>query len=465
MNRLSAILLFTLAGCAVGPDYKRPDAQVPASYKELEGWRDARPQDDLPRGQWWSVFADPELDRLLARVDVSNQNVRAAEARVRQARSVIDQARAAFFPPINANASGVRSKAPSLSNSPSFATGAVNTWNANLNTSWELDFWGKLRRGLEASSASFQASDAQLEAAKLSARASLAQAYFNLRAADSTKKLLEDTVAAYKKSLELTENRYKAGVVPRLDVVQAEVQLKSTQAQLIDLGVDRAQFEHAIALLVGEAPANFSIAPAPLTLKMPAIPVAMPSTLLERRPDVAAAERNAAAANARIGIAKAAMYPSLTLSGTYGARSSALADLFSAPSRLWSIGAAATAPLFDAGLRRAQTNQAIAVYDEEVATYRQTVLVAFQEVEDNLAALRILDEEAALQREVVEAAQRVVELTGNQYQAGVVSYLNVITAQATLLSNQRAEASILSRRLTASVALVKALGGGWSAPE
>ena len=465
MKRLSTILFIALAGCAVGPDYKRPDVPVSSTFKELEGWRDARPQDDLPRGQWWSVFGDAELDRLLARIEVSNQNVRAAEARVRQARSVTDQARSAFFPPINANASGVRSKAPSLSNSPSFATGAVNTWNANLATSWELDFWGKLRRTLEASDASWQASDAQLEAAKLSARASLAQAYFNLRAAESTQKLLQDTVAAYQKSLDLTQNRYNAGVAARVDVVQAEVQLKSAQAQLIDIGVDRATFEHAIAILVGDAPANFSLASAPLTLKMPSIPVGMPSTLLERRPDVAAAERNAASANAKIGIAKAAMFPSLTLSGTVGYRSSVLADLFSAPSRLWSLGAAATAPLFDAGLRRAQTDQAIAVYDEQVATYRQTVLIAFQEVEDNLATLRILDEEARIQDEVVAGARRALELTLNQYQAGVVSYLNVITAQATLLTNERAAANILNRRLTASVLLVKALGGGWSAPE
>ena len=462
MKRLSTIVLLALAGCAVGPDYKRPDVPISATFKELEGWRDARPQDDLPRGQWWSVFADPELDRLLQRVDVSNQNVRAAEARVRQARSVMDQARAAFFPPINANASGVRSKAPSLSNSPSFATGAVNTWNANLNTSWELDFWGKLRRSLEASDTAAQATDAQLEAAKLSARASLAQAYFGLRAADSTKKLLEDTVAAYQKSLDLTENRYKAGVAARVDVVQAEVQLKSAQAQLIDAGVDRATFEHAIALLVGEAPANFTLATAPLAVAMPSIPVAMPSTLLERRPDVAAAERNAASANAKIGVAKAAMFPTLKLSGTVGYRSSTLADLFSAPSRLWSLGAAAAAPLFDAGLRRAQTDQAIAVYDEQVATYRQTVLTAFQEVEDNLATLRILDDEARIQDEVVAGARRALELTMNQYQAGVVSYLNVITAQATLLTNERAAANILSRRLAASVLLVKALGGGWS---
>ena len=459
------VCIFLLSGCAVGPDYKRPDIPISASFKELEGWRDARPQDDLPRGQWWSVFGDPELDRLLARVDVSNQNVRAAEARVRQARALVAQARAGIFPAVNANASANRSKSPSLSNDPSFATGAVNTYNASLSTSWEVDLWGRLRRSLEAGDASWKASEAELEAAKLSARAALAQAYFNLRAADSTRRLLEDTVAAYRKSLELTENRYKAGVVPRVDVVQAEVQLKSTQAQLIDLGVERAQFEHAIALLVGEPPANFALAPMQAVIALPALPVGLPSTLLERRPDIAAAERAVAAANARIGVAQAARYPTLNLTGTYGSRSATLGDLFTAPSRLWSIGAAAVAPLFDAGLRKAQSEQAIAVYDEEVAGYRQTVLTAFQEVEDNLAALRILDEEARLQREVVAAAQRAVELTNNQYQAGVVSYLNVITAQATLLSNQRAEANILSRRLTASVVLVRALGGGWSAAE
>ena len=464
MKKLSVLFVF-LAGCAVGPDYKRPDVPISSSFKELEGWRDARPQDDLPRGQWWSVFRDAELDRLLARVDVSNQNVRAAEARVRQARALVAQARAGIFPAVNANASANRSKSPSLSNDPSFATGAVNTYNASLSTSWEVDLWGRLRRSLEAGDAPWKASEAELEAAKLSARAALAQAYFNLRAADSTRMLLEGTVGAYRKSLELTENRYKAGVVPRVDVVQAEVQLKSTQAQLLDLGVERAQLEHAIALLVGEPPANFALAPAQAVAAMPALPVGLPSTLLERRPDIAAAERAVAAANARIGVAQAARYPALSLTGTYGSRSATLGDLFTAPSRLWSIGAAAVAPLFDAGLRKAQSEQAIAVYDEEVAAYRQTVLTAFQEVEDNLAALRILDEEATLQREVVAAAQRAVELTNNQYQAGVVSYLNVITAQATLLSNQRTEANILSRRLAASVALVKALGGGWSMPE
>jgi NodT family efflux transporter outer membrane factor (OMF) lipoprotein len=463
--RFFAILLLLLSGCAVGPDYQRPDVPNSSSFRELEGWTHARPQDDVPRGQWWTVFGDAELDRLLQRVDVSNQNVRAAEARVRQARSLVDQARAGLFPQVNANASANRGKSPSLASDPSFAQGASNTFNANIGATWELDLWGRVRRSVEANDASWQASAADLEAAKLSARAALAQAYFSLRVTDATRQLLQNTVEAYQRNYELTQNRYKAGVAARVEVVQAEVQLKSAQAQLLDLGVDRAQFEHAIAILVGEPPSKLVIAPAPLGLEMPRIPVGLPSTLLERRPDVAAAERNVAAANARIGVAKAAMYPTLDLTGTYGSRAANIGDLFTAPSRLWSIGAAAVQPLFDAGLRRAQTDQAIAAYDEDVALYRQAVLTAFQEVEDNLATLRILEEEARVQEEVVAAARRSVELTNNQYQAGVVSYLNVIVAQTTLLANERSAANVLGRRLTASVGLIRALGGGWSAPE
>jgi NodT family efflux transporter outer membrane factor (OMF) lipoprotein len=334
-----------------------------------------------------------------------------------------------------------------------------------LSASWEVDLWGRVRRSVEAGEASWQASAAQLEAARLSARSALAQNYFLLRVADSTQQLLADTVAAYQRSLELTRNRYAAGVVARVDVVQAEVQLKSAQAQLIDLGVNRAQLEHAIALLVGEAPAKFAVAPAPLALKMPDIPLALPSALLERRPDIAAAERNMAAANAQIGVAKAAFFPTLTLTGSTGFRSTTFADLLTAPSRFWSIGGALAQAVFDAGLRRAQTDQAIAAYDADVATYRQTVLIAFQEVEDNLAALRILEQEASVQDEVVQGARQAVELTVNQYRAGIVSYLNVITAQATLLANERAAADIRGRRLTASVALIKALGGGWTSEE
>jgi NodT family efflux transporter outer membrane factor (OMF) lipoprotein len=464
MNRF-VFLVVLLAGCAVGPDYQRPEMEAPAEFKEAAGWRQAQPRDALPRGSWWTIFADTELDALMKRVDVSNQNIRVAEAQFRQARAVADQARAGLFPAVNANASATRSKAPSLSNQPSFATGAVNNYNAGLNATWELDIWGRVRRSVEAGEASWQASAAELEAARLSARAALAQNYFALRVADSTKQLLEDTVAAYQRSLDLTRNRYDAGVAARVDIVQAEVQLKSAQAQLIDLGVERAQLEHAIALLVGQAPANFALAPVPLALKMPEIPVAMPSALLERRPDIAAAERNMAAANAQIGVAKAAYFPTLTLSGAAGFRSTSFADLFTAPSRFWSIGGALAQAVFDAGLRRAQTDQAIAAYDADVATYRQTVLTGFQEVEDNLAALRILEDEARVQDEVVQAARHAVELTLNQYKAGIVSYLNVISAQTTAYTNERTAANIEGRRLTAAVALIKALGGGWTTEE
>ena len=461
--RKIAFLFGFLAGCAAGPDYVRPQLEAPAQFKEMQGWRQAEPRDALPRGTWWTMFGDRELDALMARVDLSNQTLRAAEARFRQSRALADQARAALFPALSANASATRSKSPSLSNQPSFAVGAVNNYNVALNTSWELDVWGRVRRSVEAGEASWQASAAELEAARLSAYAALAQNYFALRVADATRQVLQDTVAAYERTLELTRNRYAAGVVARVDVVQAEVQWKSAQAQLIDVGVERAQLEHAIALLVGEAPAAFSIERAPFAASMPAIPVGLPSELLERRPDIAAAERNAAAANARIGVAQAAFFPTITLSGAAGFRSTDSANLFTTPSRFWSLGGALAQAVFDGGLREAQKEQAIAVYDEDAATYRQTVLTAFQEVEDNLAALRILEEEARLQDEVVQAARHALELTTNQYKAGIVSYLNVISAQTTLLSNERTASSLLGRRLSASVALVKASGGGWSA--
>ena len=465
MRTAIVLLLAALAGCAVGPDYVRPKVEAPAQYKELEGWRAAAPNDAAPKGEWWTLFADAELDRLVARVDISNQNIRIAEARLRQARAASDQARAALFPALNANGSATRTKSPSLPNAPSFATGAVNNFSASLNASWEPDFWGGVRRSVEAGEAGFQASAADLENARLSARATLAQNYFALRVADATRATLEETVAAFDRTLKLTQNRYAAGVAARVDVVQAEVQLKSAQAQLIDIGVQRAQLEHAIALQLGLAPADFALAPAPLAARMPGIPVGLPSELLERRPDVAAAERRAAAANANIGVAQAAFFPTVTLSASGGSRTTSLAELFTAPTRFWSLGAALAQPLFDAGLRSAQKAQAVATYDEQVATYRQTVLAGFQEVEDNLAALRVLEEEATLQDEVVQAARQAMELTTNQYQAGVVSYLNVINAQATLLANQRTAASILGRRLTASVDLIKALGGGWNARE
>jgi NodT family efflux transporter outer membrane factor (OMF) lipoprotein len=375
------------------------------------------------------------------------------------------QSRAALFPTLDANASITRSRSPTGLVGGTTAGRIINSRSVGLSSSWELDLWGGLRRALESSTAGVQASAADLAAARLSAQAELASDYFQLRVLDAQKQLLDDTATAFDKSLELTRNRYTAGVAAKVDVVQAETQLKSTQAQAIDTGVQRAQFEHAIAILIGKPPSEFSLASVPLAVTMPRVPLGLPSELLERRPDVAAAERRAAAANARIGVAKAAYFPSLTLSGNTGFRSAAATDLFAASSRFWSIGPALAQSIFDAGLRRAQTEQAIAAYDATVAEYRQAVLAGFQEVEDNLAALRILEEEAQVQDDAVRAARESVLLTTNQYKAGIVSYINVVTVQTTQLSNERTAVGILGRQLVAAVTLVKALGGGWSAAE
>ncbi len=466
MRRSAAVILaLALAACAVGPDYRRPDVEVSAAYKEAAGWKVAEPQDESNRGNWWEIFGDPQLSALMESVDISNQNVLLAEARFRQARALAAQSRAALFPTLDANASITRSRSPTGVVGGTTAGRIIDNRSVALNSSWEIDLWGRLRRALESSAASAQASAADLAAARLSAQAELASSYFQLRVLDAQKQLLGDTVTAFDKSLELTRNRYAAGVAAKVDVVQAETQLKSTLAQAIDTGVQRAQLEHAIAILVGKPPSELSIAPVPLAVTMPRVPLGLPSELLERRPDVAAAERRAAAANAQIGVAKAAYFPSLTLSASGGFRSASAPDLFTVPSRFWSIGPALAQSIFDAGLRRAQTEQAIAAYDATVAQYRQAVLAGFQEVEDNLAALRILEEEAKVQDDAVRAARESVVLTTNQYKAGIVSYINVVTVQTTQLSNERTAVGILGRRLVAAATLVKALGGGWSAAE
>ena len=457
------LLLGVLPGCAVGPDYLRPDAAVSDAYKEATGWKVAEPQDESTRGNWWEIFGDPKLSALIESIDMSNQNVLLAEARFRQAQALAAQSRAALFPALDANASITRSHSPTGVVGGTTAGRIIDNRSVALNSSWEIDLWGRLRRALESTAASAQASAADLAAARLSAQAELASSYFQLRVLDAQKQLLDDTVTAFDRSLELTRNRYAAGVAAKVDLVQAETQLKSTLAQSIDTGVQRAQLEHAIAILIGKLPSELSIAPVPLAVTMPRVPLGLPSELLERRPDVAAAERRAAAANAQIGVAKAAYFPSLTLSASSGFRSANATDLFTAPSRFWSIGPALAQSIFDAGLRRAQTEQAIAAYDATVAQYRQAVLAGFQEVEDNLAALRILEEEAKVQDEAVRAARESVLLTTNQYKAGIVSYINVVTVQTTQLNNERAAVGILGRRLVAAATLVKALGGGWDA--
>jgi NodT family efflux transporter outer membrane factor (OMF) lipoprotein len=460
-----------LSACTLGPNYARPEIEAPAAYKEAQDWKTAQPRETEPRGPWWTVFNDPQLDALLGQVEVSNQTIKAAEARVREARALTQQAQAAYFPIVTANASATRGGGrATIGGSTDVSGGGVggavrNSYNVSLDVNWEIDLWGRVRRTVEAGEATAQASVADLEAAKLSAQAQLAEDYFLLRAQDAQIRLLNDTVDAYQKSLQLTRNQYAVGVAARADVAQAETQLKSTQAQALDAGVQRAQLEHAIAVLLGKAPANFSIAPEAVATTFPPIPLGLPSELLERRPDIAAAERRTAAANAQVGVAEAAFFPSVTLSATGGFQSSVLSQLFTLPSRYWSLGPALAATIFDAGLRRAQTAQAMATYDENVANYRQTVLAGFQEVEDNLAALRILEQEAAVQDEAVKSARESLTITLNQYRAGTANYLAVVVAQAVALSNERTALTILGRRLTASVTLIKALGGGWDAAQ
>ncbi|HEX9301773.1 MAG TPA: efflux transporter outer membrane subunit [Casimicrobiaceae bacterium] len=465
---LAATALLALTACTVGPDYVRPAAEAPAAFKEAEGWKPAQPKDQVPRGKWWSVFGDTRLDELEAQVDVSNQNIKLAEARVHQARALTQQARAAFFPTVDASASATRAGGrggSSTASGTSVSGGAVsNFYNLALDANWELDLWGRVRRNVESTEAGTQASIADLEAAKLSAQAELAQDYLLLRVQDAQIDLLATTAAAYEKSLQLTRNQYAAGVVGRGDVVQAETQYKSTQAQVLDARILRAQLEHAIAILIGKPPAEFSIAATSTDYAFPDIPAGMPSELLERRPDIAAAERRIAAANAQIGVAQAAFFPSLTLSATGGFAASSFAHWLTLPARYWSLGPALLAQtVFDAGLRSAQKEQAIAVYDQTVATYRETVLTGFQEVEDNLAALRILEDEAGVQDDAVKAAREAVTIVNNQYRAGTVNYIAVVVIQAGALSNERTALGIRGRRLAASVALIKALGGGWNA--
>ncbi len=464
-----------ISGCAMGPNYVLPSAEAPTAYKEapqVQGeappFKPAEPKDQDSRGKWWEAFKDPQLDALVSRVEVSNQTIKAAEARVREARALTQSARAALFPSVDlgvgATRSGNRAGTANSAVTTTNRAGSVrNNYNVALDVNWEIDLWGRIRRTVEASDATAQASVADLESAELSAQALLAEDYFLLRVQDAQIRLLNNTVEAYQRSLQLTRNQYAVGVAARADVAQAETQLKSLQAQAIDAGLQRAQLEHAIAVLLGKAPAQFSLPAEVVATVFPDIPPGLPSELLERRPDIAAAERRAAAANARIGVAEAAFFPSLTLSATGGFQSSVLSQLFSLPSRYWSIGASLAQAVFDAGLRRAQTAQAIATYDETVANYRQTVLAGFQEVEDNLAALRILQEEAKVQDDAVKFARESLTITLNQYRAGTANYLAVVVAQATALSNERAALAVLSRRLTASVALIKALGGGWHA--
>ena len=456
--RALLIAIALLAGCKAGPDYRKPDVPVAANYKETgEAWKQARPRDDADRGRWWDIFADAELSKLIERIDVANQTLRAAEAQLRQANAVAAGAHANLFPTLDFSGSVVRSR-------------AANTTQTNrvigLDASWDADLWGRLRRSLESSDANVQATAGDLAAARLLLQAQLATNYFQLRTLDRQRQLLDETVGAFQKNLTLTENRYRAGVGARADVVQAQSQLLSTQAQVVDLAVQRSQLEHAIAVLVGVPPSELAIQmQTGYSPTLPVVPVGLPSELLERRPDIAAAERRVAAANAQIGVAESAFFPSLTISGAIGYRSASPMPFLSAPSLFWSLGPAIAMTLLDFGRRQAQTDQAIAAYDATVANYRQIALQSFQQVEDNLAAVRILEEESKLQTEAVKAARLAVELTLNQYKAGTTSFLAVVLLQAAQLQNERTLVGLYGDRLVATVALVRAIGGGWRSSD
>ena len=466
-----------LAGCLVGPDYERPAAPTPVRFKEAEGWKLGEPQDAADRGDWWAIYNDPVLDGFERQIDISNETLRAAEAAYRQARAVVTEAQAGLFPTLSVTGSGTRSGQGGTRGSSFITTaggaaittgggrgsGSQSTIDLAADASWSVDLWGRIRRTLESDVATAQADAADLANARLSAQAQLATLYFELRAADEQKRLLDAGVDAFTQSLQITRNQYAAGVVGQADVVTAETLVEQTRAQSVAVGVQRANFEHAIATLIGKPPADFAIEPTPMAAAVPVAPPGIPSRLLERRPDIAGAERRMASANAQIGIAVAAYYPDLTLTGSYGFASSGLPKLLRAANSFWSVGAQAAETVFDAGLRSAQVAAARAFYDESVATYRQTVLTGFQQVEDELGALRILAQEAEVQANAVRLAQLAERLTLNQYQAGTVAYTAVLTAQTTRLNNEETALAILQNRFIASVALVQALGGGWSA--
>ncbi|KAA8743377.1 efflux transporter outer membrane subunit [Pseudomonas koreensis] len=453
-----------LSACAVGPDYQRPQTAEVAQYKEAKGWRQANPSDSLARGAWWELYGDQQLNGLIEKLNSSNQTVAQSEAQFRQAQALVRSARGAFYPSIDLSVGKTRSSQGTGSSSSSLsssASGIRDTYNAQLGVSWEADIWGKLRRGLEANEASAQASFADLAAMRLSQQSELVQNYLQLRVIDQQKRLLEATVAAYEKSLQMTQNQYRAGISGRDAVAQAQTQLKTTQADLVDLIWQRAQFENAIAVLTGQAPAEFSIAETQNIPNLPQIPLSLPSQLLERRPDIASAERSVIAANANIGVAKAAYYPDLTLSMSGGYSSSTSKNLLTLPNRFWSVGPKLDLPIFDGGIRSAEVDRTEAAYDQTVAKYRQTVLDGFREVENYLVQLKVYEDEAAVRQEALDAARDSLRLTQNQYKAGLIAYIDVVVVQATALSNERTVLNILQSRLIASVQLIAALGGGW----
>jgi NodT family efflux transporter outer membrane factor (OMF) lipoprotein len=462
---LASVLYF--AGCAVGPKYQRPPAEVPSAYKEAGKWKTAQPNELGLRGNWWEIFQDSQLNALEQQVNISNQNIKAAQAQYTQARALLRYNRADYFPTVTAGASAARTRvsgnrAPQTSIFNGITT---NDFQVPVEVSYEVDAWGRVRKNVESFREQAQASAADLATVNLSMHAQLALFYLQARSLDAQEQLLNSTVQYYEQALQLNEARFQGGVGSEVEVEQAKTQLETTRAQAIDVGVARSQFEHAVAVLMGKPPASFSLPLLPLQTPPPAIPAGVPSELLERRPDIASAERQMAAANARIGVAKAAYYPLLNLTAAGGFESGAITTLLQGPSGLWSVGASALQTVFDGGRRRAASDQAVAFYDQTVASYRETVLTSFQQVEDNLAALRILEKEAQTQNEAVVAAQHSLELSTQRYKGGATSYLEVTVAQSALLANQATAVNILGRRMVAAVQLVQALGGGWNSSE
>jgi NodT family efflux transporter outer membrane factor (OMF) lipoprotein len=466
-----ALFMGLLAGCMVGPKYQKPSVPVtpafkeppPDSFKESDEWKTSHPNADALRGNWWEIFGDPQLNTLEEQVTVSNQDLKMAEARFRQARTMVRYNRAAEFPTISAGSSIQSLRlSPNQAYFPSNAgTSGRGEFTLPLDLSYEVDLWGRIRRTVTSAGEEAQATAADLQTVALSLHAELAIDYFELRSADAQKELLEETVNQYADMVKLTTELLNGGAVPESDVVQARTQLDTARVQDTDIGVMRSQYEHAIAILIGKPPASFSVPPTPLNVEPPGIPVGVPSQLLERRPDIAASERRVAEANEGIGIARAAYFPSLVLGATGGLEGTSIANWFAWPSRFWAVGPTMLQTIFDGGRRRATSEGAQANYDATVANYRQSTLVAFQEVEDNLAALRILEHEAGQQKEAVAEAMRGVEIFTNRYQFGVDPYLQVVSAETIALQNERNEVDILRRRMDASVLLIKALGGGW----
>ena len=452
-----------LAGCMVGPNYRRPTAEVPATYKEVGNWKQAQPNEQNLGGNWWEMFQDPQLNALELQVNVSNQNLKAAEAQYTQARAILRYQRADYFPTVTADPTVTRNRfsANRQPHSTQFNGISFTDLQIPFELSYQVDVWGRVRRTVESYREQAQASAADLATVNLSMHSQLALFYFQARMLDAEEQLLNSTVTQYEQALELIANRFVGGLASDLEVQQATTQLETTRAQAIDVAVARAQYEHAVAVLIGKPPASFSLSPLPLTMPPPRIPLGLPSELLERRPDIAASERLMASANARIGVAKAAYYPLVNLAAAGGFESGSITTLISGPSVLWSAGPSAIFTIFDVGRRRAASDQAIAAYDQTVANYRQTVLTGFQQVEDNVAALRILEHEAQVQEKAVIAAQKYLELAITRYKGGVTSYLEVTTAQSAALSDQLTAVNILGRRMVDAVTLVQALGGGW----